>query len=173
MSRHVIAFTYLPKIQAVRAGTCTQTIRVPRKRPIESGDNLLLHGWAEKPRHSPWSWRENVTCTYCESILMDHYEGVYSCNPHRHWEPWDSFEANQLALYDGIHRDGDLSPGQVMHHLFTEMYGVLHAKLLWVIRWGGQGLIIKEMKESGTFNPVPGERAYNPAGVIKDGGMGV
>lgn len=49
MPSHVIAFTAKFKEQAVRYGACTQTIRPERKRPIQVGDHLLLHGWGGKP----------------------------------------------------------------------------------------------------------------------------
>ena len=88
MTKHVMAFTYKPKIRYVLNGLCTQTIRPKGKRPKKVGDSALLHGWkckkcnneyifVEQPktkfklfcpkcytyhsyRNSKWSWRLNV-----------------------------------------------------------------------------------------------------------------
>ncbi|OPX65619.1 MAG: hypothetical protein A4E30_00290 [Methanomassiliicoccales archaeon PtaB.Bin215] len=68
---HILSLTYKPKIEAVKAGTIRQTIRLKRsdveKRP---GDRLLLHTWAGLPYRSKWDWRLNVRIK--EIILLWH-----------------------------------------------------------------------------------------------------
>ena len=138
MSRHVIAFTYEPKIKGVRAGTITQTIRPPRKRPIKKGDTLLLHGWEEQPYRSKWSWRMEVVCSEIINIEMDYFWGIrYEGGG---WErlsvPWDSRIVNVLAIMDGITPGECCSAGVEMKNLFRDMYGVLFRKKFQIIQWG-------------------------------------
>jgi len=56
--KHVMAISYKPKEAAVIDGRCTQTIRIGRR--VNVLDEILFHGWAMKPRRSPWSWRKRV-----------------------------------------------------------------------------------------------------------------
>ncbi|MFA4971981.1 MAG: hypothetical protein WC683_05160 [bacterium] len=55
MKKHNLPLTYPPKIAAVLAEECTQTIRPGRRFAI--GDLLSLHGWEGKPYRSKWSFR--------------------------------------------------------------------------------------------------------------------
>ena len=50
-----LALTYSPKVEAVRDGRCTQTIRAGWQK--QEGDQVAFHGWEGVPRHSRWSWR--------------------------------------------------------------------------------------------------------------------
>ena len=53
-----ISLTYEPKIEPVRKGEITQTIRIIGKSgPKREGDLISLHGWKDRPYHSSWSWR--------------------------------------------------------------------------------------------------------------------
>ncbi len=61
-----MALTYQPKIEAVKAGLCGQTVRLlagpgeivdKTKRLKHAGDEVLLHTWAGKPYYSKWDWR--------------------------------------------------------------------------------------------------------------------
>ena len=55
MTNHVLALTYKPKISAVFAGTCRQTIRPYSKvKPKRIGDGFILHTWEGKPYRSKW-----------------------------------------------------------------------------------------------------------------------
>jgi hypothetical protein len=57
-----LALTYEPKTEAVRAGTCRQTIRPVGKGPEKAvGDLISFHGWKGRPYRSPWSWRTSYT----------------------------------------------------------------------------------------------------------------
>jgi hypothetical protein len=47
----------------VRAGTKTQTIRAPRKRPIQSGDPLSLREWTGRPYMAPQRLLLEAVCT--------------------------------------------------------------------------------------------------------------
>ena len=68
-----LPLTYAPKIEAVKAGTCTQTIRVIGEAgPKCVGDLISLHGWKGRPYHSSWSWRmpyHPITCVRDITIL--------------------------------------------------------------------------------------------------------
>jgi len=67
-----IALTYEPKIEAVKTGTCVQTIRlVGKSGPKQVGDLISFHGWADRPYHSSWSWRMPYKeITVAENILI-------------------------------------------------------------------------------------------------------
>lgn len=67
---HNIPFTYEPKIEAVKDGTCKQTIRVMNKRKKRAGDGLYLYGWSGKPYRSPWAWRRIETCSSAIDIKI-------------------------------------------------------------------------------------------------------
>ena len=62
MRKLVMSLTYPPKIEPVKDGRCTQTIRKGRK--VAEGDEILFHGWAGLPRRSKWSWDKRVTVTH-------------------------------------------------------------------------------------------------------------
>ena len=132
MSRHVIAFTYAPKIEGVRNGTICQTIRPTRKRRIWVGDTLLLHGWEGKPYRSKWSWRMEVTCSEVIDITMDWYYGIFT---HGGWFNWESMHVRTLAVIDGI-RNNECSAGVNMRALFADMYGLSKNDPFTIIRWG-------------------------------------
>ncbi len=67
---HNIPFTYKPKIEAVKNGTCLQTIRMRNKRRKKAGDTLYLYGWAGKPYRSTWAWRRREICTSVINITI-------------------------------------------------------------------------------------------------------
>jgi len=97
MTTHVMAMTYAPKEQPVQAGTCTQTIR--RGEKVNVGDEILFHGWSDRPYRSPWSWRKKVTVTWVMTTFMSADEGVQFDHI---MFPWGSSIASKLAAEDGI-----------------------------------------------------------------------
>jgi len=61
MRKWNLPLTYAPKIQAVREGTCRQTIRVVGKAGRKNvGDLVSFHGY-ENGRGTPWTWRTEYT----------------------------------------------------------------------------------------------------------------
>lgn len=65
-----LPLTYAPKIEAVRNGTCTQTIRVTGKTPKKVGDLVSFHGY-QNGRGTPWTWRTPYkTITYIKDITI-------------------------------------------------------------------------------------------------------
>ena len=106
MARHVKALTYADKIDAVRSGTCRQTIRAVGKRPVCVGDTITFHGWTDRPYKSPWSWRLVVEVTEVTKIYIDEVRGIgllYLAKSNLiDWNSWDSPLANQLAEKDYI-----------------------------------------------------------------------
>jgi hypothetical protein len=96
-----LPLTYAPKIEAVKAGTCTQTIRVIGKAgPKRAGDLISLHGYVNG-RGTPWTWRTSYKeITSAETIIISH-KGVHWMDPPANcgWsDPW----LDQIAALDGI-----------------------------------------------------------------------
>ena len=66
MTTHIMALTYAPKIEGVKAGTIRQTMRlinvgdtIPAGLKVKHiSDELLFHTWAGRPYRSKWDWRE-------------------------------------------------------------------------------------------------------------------
>lgn len=104
MQKLVMSLTYLPKIEPVKDGLCTQTIRKGRK--VSVGDDILFHGWAGRPYRSKWDWRKRVTVTEAIPIYIDAMLGVatlYTENSNLlDWHSWDSLYVEELAEYDFI-----------------------------------------------------------------------
>ncbi len=96
--KHVKAFTYEPKIPAVRQGLCCQTIRPEGKRPVEKGDTILFHGWEGQPYKSSWSWRLEVKVRQVVRIQLRD-GGVYFKDTKR-LLPWEG--CNHIAQRDGF-----------------------------------------------------------------------
>lgn len=96
-----ISLTYEPKIEAVKAGTCTQTIRIIGKSgPKQVGDLVSFHGWQGRPYHSPWSWRmPYMEITAAATILIFEW-GIE--NPQNSFETHSWSELDSLAALDGI-----------------------------------------------------------------------
>jgi len=90
--------TYLPKIQAVLSGECTQTIRKLRKKPICKNDIITFHGWAGRPYRSKWGWRKRVVVDEVIDIEISSegmlIEGILHA--------WTSWYPGRLAEYDFI-----------------------------------------------------------------------
>ena len=103
MKKHVMAITYTPKIEPVRDGRCTQTIRKGRRFSV--GDSVLIPGWVGRPYRSKWSWRIRVTVKSATPIVI-HEEGISGVTmggvigPVCHW--WGKY-CNVLASDDFIY----------------------------------------------------------------------
>lgn len=95
---HNIPFTYRPKIEAVRNGTCLQTIRVRNKRRKKAGDFLYLYGWSGKPYRSPWAWRRLEICSSAIDIKIL-LNGILYVDT-RQFVPWSQLD--DLAVRDHI-----------------------------------------------------------------------
>ena len=95
MTKHVMAITYQPKIEPVKDGRCTQTIRKGNK--ISVGDEILFHGWDGRPYRSKWSWRKRVTVIYEFSITVVD-EGLWCLEFHK----WNSAFVDMMAYDDFI-----------------------------------------------------------------------
>ena len=98
MARHVKALTYTDKVDAVRSGTCRQTIRPAGKRPVGVGDTITFHGWTDRAYRSPWSWRLEVEVT--EVIPAELSNSGMFINGVLH--AWTSWYPARLAEYDYI-----------------------------------------------------------------------
>lgn len=96
MRKWVMSITYLPKIDPVKDGRCTQTIRKGRR--VSEGDDVLFHGWSDRPYRSKWDWRKRVKVyevinaeLSSEGMLID---GILHA--------WTSWYPGRLAEYDFI-----------------------------------------------------------------------
>jgi len=65
ITKHVLPLTYKPKIEEVKTGRCTQTIRpVSNSKSKEINDLVMFHGWGGRPYYSSWSWRTKYSRIY-------------------------------------------------------------------------------------------------------------
>ena len=104
MKKHVMALTYEPKIEPVKDGRCTQTIRKGER--VAVGDEILFHGWEGRPYRSKWNWQTRVVVT--DVIKMEIYDtellnGVHfpTTNPVSVFH-WNHERINRLAKRDFI-----------------------------------------------------------------------
>lgn len=130
--KHNISLTYEPKVDAVRDGRCTQTIRTGHK--FSEGDLVRFHGWEGRPYRSKWAWRTpyfrvvdvlNVYLTY--SGMMETIGSPSSLIP------WDSPEMDLIAAEDFI----DPPTGQALRDVLVRLNGI---EVIWslpaqIIRW--------------------------------------
>jgi len=139
--RHHIPFTYAPKIPAVKAGTCRQTIRILKKAPSKKvGDGLLLFTWSGKPYRTKWGWRKDETCVQVYDIII-HLGGI-SCKTLiddvkticefkvMYFYPWEMLD--WIAKADGI----EPPTGKAMGELFRKMHKLpAEGSPAQIIRW--------------------------------------
>ena len=153
MRKHTKPFTYMPKIEAVRAGELTQTIR-PRNnnKPVGVGDEILFHGFKCKCGSEDWeplddqymklrcrgcgkrmgyatrlwSWRMRVEVIEVINVAAHPWGLVYPDGTKREWTELDT-----LARLDGILPPTGEALGKVLRSL-TDLYG---GKQFQVIRW--------------------------------------
>jgi hypothetical protein len=90
MTTHIMALTYEEKIEAVKAGTCRQSVRdFKPARPKFVGEELLLHTWAGKPYRSKWDWRLRtpIVETFCivKSIPSGWLRLGFTNKEHTNW----------------------------------------------------------------------------------------
>ena len=102
MATHIMALTYAPKIEAVKAGTCKQTIRLKRSVEKKIGDKIILHTWAGKPYRSKWDWRLETRIIAVTRLrvfcgVWEEYIGIDD-----QWQPIDEGCMCSLGANDGI-----------------------------------------------------------------------
>ena len=128
MTKHVKAFTYAPKIPAVRSGECRQTIRTGDK--ISVGDEILWHGWYR----NMWTWHIIVTVTDAIPVVIDYDRGIRCYDEHSdtfHWYTWHGLYTSYLARMDFI----DPPTGAALRDVLTEFYGKMELVECQIIRW--------------------------------------
>lgn len=132
MKKHVMAITYKPKIEPVRNGKCTQTIRMTDKFKVD--DQILLHGWNGLPYHSKWSWRKRITISEVINVQIDFDFGIkafYPNNVYFSWFGWDDPEADKLAALDFI----DPPTGIELRNVLTKLNKAKAGTIYQIIRW--------------------------------------
>ena len=114
MTKHVMSMTYMPKIEAVQEGRCTQTIRSMRKKEIEVGDSILFHGWGGKAYYSEWNNKMRVTVKeVLHCIVTDNWVKVEG----NETVPWNHPSINELARRDFIEKPTGMSLRNVLFTL--------------------------------------------------------
>ena len=134
MRKLVMSLTYLPKIEPVKDGRCTQTIRKGRK--VSVGDEILFHGWSGRPYRSKWDWRKRVTVTEATMIYIDDMLGIATLYTEKsnlyNWHAWDSPYVEQLAKYDFI----DPPTGEALQDVLFGLNGAPNSPEEYqIIRW--------------------------------------
>jgi len=128
MTKHVKAITYAPKIEPVRDGRCTQTIRKGNK--VFVNDEILFHGWEGRPYRTKWSWRKRVVVTDIYDIDIQNVgiaftgeEGMY---------PWNSSMCYTIAREDFI----DPPTGEALRDVLFGLNGLpKEPQEYQIIRW--------------------------------------
>jgi len=138
MHRHVMSITYQPKIEPVKDGRCTQTIRKGRR--VAEGDEILFHGWVGRPYRSKWDWRKRVTVTEVITICIDDILGIATLYSEKsnllNWHSWGSQYVEQLAEYDFI----DPPTGEALRGVLFGLNGAPDGPGEYqIIRWKNRG----------------------------------
>ena len=127
MTRKIILpLTYLPKIQPVIEGKCTQTLRTGRRVTI--GDLVLFHGWSGKPYYSSWSFKTPYWRVREAWPIKIFPEGLQvTPGPVVKWDCLDN-----LAAEDGI----DPPTGEALRDVLLSMHRIPENGLeAQIIRW--------------------------------------
>ena len=129
MARYVKGFTYTPKIEGVKNGTITQTIR--RLTNIKPGDTILFHGWKGKPYKSKWDWRLRVVIISVNKGEM-RKNGFYS---YPKFYDWDGAEIAEIARLDGINPPTGRELKRVLEQFYNEgaELDIITWRPLWLI----------------------------------------
>jgi hypothetical protein len=146
VTTHIMSMTYQEKIPAVLEGTCHQTIREEGKTHFRVGEPVFLHGWVDKPYHSPWSWRMKVHLTEVITIIadLDGYRitdgqsidnlgrhGWHVDNKYAPYIEWSSCMADGLAILDGI-----VPPtGLELKKVLSRFVDLEQEPILKILRW--------------------------------------
>lgn len=127
-----MAITYEPKIDPVKAGKCTQTIRKGDK--VHAADQILFHGWSGLPYRSKWTWRKRITVLKVINVRIDYKCGLKVFCPNTvyfNWFEWDSPEADELAAMDFI----DPPTGIELRNVLTQLNKAKEGNKYQIIRW--------------------------------------
>ena len=110
-----LPLTYKPKIAAVRAGTCKQTIRKGSKFSV--GDSVRFFAWTGRPYHSSWEFLTDYldigfvqeVVIMRDGLMMPNYGGMTLM-------PYD-YRLDYLAELDGILPATGQELGRVLNSL--------------------------------------------------------
>jgi len=130
MAKHVKSITYGPKIEAVKDGRCTQTIRTGRG--VSVGDEILFHGWSGRPYRSKWDWRKRVVVTECLDIyISQNHIGIWERNIYFKYG-WKKLFCDKLAALDFI----DPPTGEALRDVLFKLNGIPKEPVpAQIIRW--------------------------------------
>lgn len=132
MRKFVMGITYKPKIEPIRSGCCTQTIRKGEK--VHAGDSILFHGWFGRPYRSKWTWMYRVNVSHVHSINV--YESGFECENGVYYA-WRSKKADELAALDIIDPPTGIELRKVLSNLNNEKKTDRYIDRKYqIIRWG-------------------------------------
>jgi len=119
---HTMAMSYAPKIEPVRCGKCTQTIR--KGRNVSVGDEILFHDS---------DWNKLVIVDHAEPIIISSDSiCFYDSDKNIQTKSWDSFWADVLAIRDYIVPQ----TGPALRDVLFGFYGVPdEPEKYQIIRW--------------------------------------
>lgn len=127
MKKWNMPLTYQPKIEPVKAGTCTQTIRIGNK--FHEGDLIRFYVWEGKPYRSKRTTITEYMSIYFKADIIIFPWGFRVTNDFL-WETW---EADIVAKWDGI-----VPPtGVALRDVLIEKNGAIPAEGIraQIIRW--------------------------------------
>lgn len=143
--RRFLPLTYQPKIQAVKEGRITQSIRIDTD--LNVGDSIAFHGWSGKPYHSPWSFRTPfMEIRHAEPITI-RKDSIYFPEGKIGSAPCKvavkACDLDYLAALDGI----EPATGEELIRVLRSMHGkgTLHGK---VLRWDPALILFKNLNET-------------------------
>lgn len=134
-----LPLTYAPKIEGVRNGTITQTIRKGVK--FHAGDVVMFHGWKGRPYYSAWTLRtpffkiiEVINCDFGEQGVINRGEQITKARDFNTYKQlpfiskWE--ELDWLAELDGIEPPTGIALKEILKNKNGKLEGDYQ-----IIRW--------------------------------------
>ena len=140
MTTHIIPLSYKPKIEAVKNGKCTQTIRKVKKREYNVGDKIIIHGWEGRPKYSKWGWRVNGVLTSVTYVKISEDGLRFPNGDVVAYYSWDSEVAKELAERDFI----DPPTGRALKEVLKELNGWNWEGFYHILRWRPSKRVVAE-----------------------------
>lgn len=166
MAKHVMALTYKPKIEAVKNGTCGQTVRLLHKGPDplpqditkrlkRPGDEILMHTWEGKPYKSKWGWQGRLVLSeVLEIYYMDGWRwSIFDEGHGSHCYPLNRYELLDIVKRDHI----DPPTIEEWERTLMRLNGMdsLEDTDWEVIRWPRKAQTIAYLASDGTIYQLP------------------
>ncbi len=123
----MMPMAYKPKIEKVRYGLITQTIRP--NRAVQSGDYVLLFAWSGVPFRSKWAWQRKEIVT--EVVPIKFYIGQDEIRVLDIATGFNS-DGNRIARLDGINPPTGKELVNVLYNLYgREIWDMEFVAIRW------------------------------------------